>query len=80
MALAAEYEGELQILTLCPGITDTGFWKAAGVTAPRILVRSSEYVVEKALNSLGKKNLLIIWLRKPFQNFFFKGLFLMILF
>jgi len=27
MALAAEYEGELQILTLCPGITIPDFGK-----------------------------------------------------
>jgi short-subunit dehydrogenase len=60
MALAAEYDGRLNVLTLCPGITDTGFWQAARVGTPRFLLRSSEEVVEKALASLGKKKLLII--------------------
>lgn len=60
MSLAAEYEGRLRILTLCPGLTDTGFWKASNVIAPRMFVHSPEEVVKKALKNLGKKDLLII--------------------
>lgn len=60
MALGAEYEGRLRVLTLCPGLTATGFWKAASVVAPTKFIYSSDAVVDKALSSLGKKKLLII--------------------
>jgi uncharacterized protein len=60
MALATEYEGKLRILTLCPGLTATEFWDAAGVASPHRFVYSPEVVVKKALKSLGKKKLLII--------------------
>lgn len=70
MALASEYEGKLHILTLCPALTDTEFWSVADVTPPRILLRSPEEVVSKALGSLGKKKLLIIGYENHLRIFF----------
>ena len=62
MALAAEYERKLRILTLCPGLTATGFWAAANVRSPSLFVHTSEEVVEKALRSLGKKKVISNWI------------------
>ncbi|MEK7070999.1 MAG: SDR family NAD(P)-dependent oxidoreductase [Patescibacteria group bacterium] len=67
MALASEYEDRINILTLCPGITDTDFWPTSGVTPPKMLFHSPEKVVLLAIEALGKKKLVVVGLENKLR-------------
>mgnify|MGYP001571657575 FL=1 len=69
MALSSEYENKVNILTLCPGITDTDFWSTSGVIPPKILLHSPEKVAKLALEALGKKKLVVVGIENKLRIF-----------
>jgi len=76
-ALYAEYQGRgVDVLAVCPGVTETGFQDAAGVdaTPPGLMVATAEDVVDAALQRLNKGPTFVHgWANQPtamFPRFF----------
>lgn len=67
-ALWAEYTSEgIQILSLCPGPTETNFFKIMGVKSHKEKLDDPKIVVEKALKALDQKKIYTIC--GPISNF-----------
>ena len=59
--LHAEYsEKGIDILTVCPAYTDTNIFVASNEIPPPIPMLTTEEVVQKSLNVLGKKIVLVL--------------------
>ena len=51
----------IQVMALCPGVTETNFFEASGIDRPPMrTVQTSEEVVETALRALHRKKSLVI--------------------
>lgn len=60
----------IDVLTVCPGATTTGFQKTAGVKP--IMAMSAEKVVNSSLNSLGRKPMIVTGLKNKISHFFLR--------
>jgi short-subunit dehydrogenase len=68
--LHAEYGGKgIDILTVCPAYTDTNLFAASNEIPPPIAMLTSEEVVRKSLNALGK-DIVLVLKNKQFQQRF----------
>jgi short-subunit dehydrogenase len=52
----------VRVMALCPGATDTGFWKVARMDPAdtRLHLKSPEFVVARAMRTLEKKHAFVI--------------------
>ena len=51
----------IHVMALCPGVTETNFFEAAGIERPPMrTVQTAEEVVETALRGLGRKKAVVI--------------------
>jgi short-subunit dehydrogenase len=65
----------VHVMALCPGVTETNFFQAAGIDRPPMrTIQTAEEVVETALRGLDRKKTLIIsgwanWLTVEAERF-----------
>ncbi len=72
--LHAEYSAKgIDILTVCPAYTDTNIFAATNETPPPIPMLTTEEVVQKSLNRLGK-DIVLVLKNKQFQQRLFSFL------
>lgn len=69
--LHAEYHNKgIDILTVCPAFVDTNIFETSGNSMPSITPLTTDEVVKKSLNALGK-DIVLVLKNKQFQQRFF---------